>query len=44
MVRVEKMFEQMKPQLPDGPPHFIVCLLPDRKNSDIYGWLIMIHF
>ncbi|XP_010653696.1 protein argonaute 4A [Vitis vinifera] len=37
MVRVEKMFEQMKPQLPDGPPHFIVCLLPDRKNSDIYG-------
>lgn len=37
MVRVENMFEQMKPKLPHGPPHFIVCLLPDRKNSDIYG-------
>lgn len=36
-VRVEKMFEQMMPKLPDGPPHFILCLLPDRKNSDVYG-------
>uniref|UniRef100_A0A5B7CCF5 Argonaute 4 n=1 Tax=Davidia involucrata TaxID=16924 RepID=A0A5B7CCF5_DAVIN len=36
-VRVEKMFEQMMPKLPDGPPHFILCLLPDRKNCDIYG-------
>ncbi|KAA8516309.1 hypothetical protein F0562_016602 [Nyssa sinensis] len=36
-VRVEKMFEQMRPKFPDGPPHFILCLLPDRKNSDIYG-------
>ncbi|GMP97932.1 hypothetical protein CsSME_00046005 [Camellia sinensis var. sinensis] len=36
-VRVEKMFEQMMPKLPHGPPHFILCLLPDRKNSDVYG-------
>ncbi|XP_071724140.1 protein argonaute 4-like [Rutidosis leptorrhynchoides] len=34
--RVEKMFEEMQSKLP-GPPKFLLCLLPERKNSDIYG-------
>ncbi|KAG8640543.1 protein argonaute 16 isoform X1 [Manihot esculenta] len=34
--RVEKMFEQMIPKLP-WEPKFILCVLPERKNSDIYG-------
>ncbi|KAK6928958.1 Argonaute, linker 1 domain [Dillenia turbinata] len=34
--RVEHMFETMKSRLP-GPPQFILCILPERKNSDIYG-------
>ncbi|XP_010556972.1 PREDICTED: protein argonaute 6 [Tarenaya hassleriana] len=34
--RVEKMFEQMKAKLPDTP-YFILCVLPERKNCDIYG-------
>jgi len=36
-VRVDKMFEQIQTAFPDAPPRFLVCLLPDRKNSDIYG-------
>ncbi|OAY67541.1 Protein argonaute 16, partial [Ananas comosus] len=36
VVRVEKMFEKIKAQLP-GPPQFLLCVLPERKNSDIYG-------
>jgi eukaryotic translation initiation factor 2C len=36
MVRVEKMFEDMKSKLPHGP-QFLLCLLPERKNSDLYG-------
>ncbi|KAK1433730.1 hypothetical protein QVD17_10645 [Tagetes erecta] len=35
-VRVEKMFENIKRELP-GPPYFLLCILPERKNSDIYG-------
>ncbi|XP_078152182.1 protein argonaute 4A-like isoform X2 [Carex rostrata] len=35
-VRVEEMFEQVKTKLP-GAPRFLLCLLPERKNSDIYG-------
>ncbi|GKD59008.1 argonaute 4A-like protein [Tanacetum coccineum] len=35
-VRVEKMFEAIKSALP-GPPVFLLCILPERKNSDIYG-------
>ncbi|KAD7478368.1 hypothetical protein E3N88_01504 [Mikania micrantha] len=35
-VRVEKMFEAIKQNLP-GPPLFLLCILPERKNSDIYG-------
>ncbi|KAJ6829192.1 protein argonaute 16-like [Iris pallida] len=36
VVRVEKMFEQVMGSLP-GPPQFLLCVLPERKNSDIYG-------
>ncbi|XP_027346753.1 protein argonaute 4-like isoform X2 [Abrus precatorius] len=36
MVRVEKMFETIQSRLP-GAPQFFLCLLPDRKNCDIYG-------
>ncbi|KAG5239467.1 protein argonaute 4A [Salix suchowensis] len=35
-VRVEKMFEVIKSKLP-GPPQFLLCILPERKNSEIYG-------
>jgi eukaryotic translation initiation factor 2C len=34
--RVEKMFEKVKTSLP-GPPEFLLCVLPERKNCDIYG-------
>ncbi|XVF20204.1 hypothetical protein REPUB_Repub11eG0177800 [Reevesia pubescens] len=36
MVRVEKMFEEIQSRLP-GAPQFLLCLLPERKNSDLYG-------
>lgn len=36
MVRVDKMFEEVQSKLP-GPPKFLLCLLPERKNCDIYG-------
>lgn len=35
-IRVEKMFEIIKEKL-DRPPEFILCILPERKNSDLYG-------
>ncbi|KAJ1289157.1 hypothetical protein BS78_02G142900 [Paspalum vaginatum] len=34
--RVERMFEKVKTSLP-GPPDFLLCVLPERKNCDIYG-------
>lgn len=34
--RVDSMFEQVQSKLP-GEPKFLLCLLPERKNSDIYG-------
>ncbi|KAL1205751.1 Protein argonaute 6 [Cardamine amara subsp. amara] len=34
--RVERMIAKMMKKFPD-PPHFILCILPERKNSDIYG-------
>lgn len=34
--RVDRMFEQMREKLSE-PPKFILCVLPERKNSDIYG-------
>ncbi|KAG1327188.1 putative protein argonaute 16 [Cocos nucifera] len=36
VVRVERMMEQIKARLP-GPPEFLLCVLPEKKNSDIYG-------
>lgn len=36
VVRVERMFEKVKASLP-GPPEFLLCVLPERKNCDIYG-------
>jgi hypothetical protein len=30
------MFELIREKLP-GPPEFILCVLAERKNSDIYG-------
>ncbi|EXB54656.1 Protein argonaute 4 [Morus notabilis] len=36
LVRVEKMFEEIKSRLP-GQPEFLLCLLPERKNCDLYG-------
>ncbi|KAG5545651.1 hypothetical protein RHGRI_017960 [Rhododendron griersonianum] len=36
VIRVDKMFELITAKLP-GPPQFILCVLPERKNSDIYG-------
>ncbi|XP_077215045.1 protein argonaute 16-like [Tasmannia lanceolata] len=36
IVRVERMFDQIMSKLP-GPPQFLLCVLPDRKNSTIYG-------
>eukprot|EP00262_Sarcandra_glabra_P005111 TRINITY_DN16421_c0_g1_i1.p1 TRINITY_DN16421_c0_g1~~TRINITY_DN16421_c0_g1_i1.p1 ORF type:complete len:914 (+),score=151.93 TRINITY_DN16421_c0_g1_i1:78-2819(+) len=36
IVRVEQMFEQIQSKLP-GAPQFLLCVLPERKNSDIYG-------
>ncbi|XP_059653733.1 protein argonaute 4A-like isoform X2 [Cornus florida] len=35
-VRVEKMLDVIKSKLP-GPPQFLLCILSDRKNSEIYG-------
>lgn len=34
--RVEKMFSLLSSKL-NGPPELILCVLPDRKNCDIYG-------
>lgn len=36
VARVDDMFLQIKKKLP-GAPQFLLCLLPERKNSDIYG-------
>ncbi|KAL6640107.1 hypothetical protein ACP70R_022417 [Stipagrostis hirtigluma subsp. patula] len=34
--RVDDMFEQIKLKLP-GVPKFLLCLLPERKNCEVYG-------
>lgn len=36
MTRVEKMFERIMSKLND-PPEFLLCVLPERKNCDLYG-------
>ncbi|GAB4836180.1 Protein argonaute-4 [Ancistrocladus abbreviatus] len=35
-VRVDRMIEMIKSKLP-GPPQLLLCILPERKNSDVYG-------
>nr|AGS47795.1 argonaute 8 [Salvia miltiorrhiza] len=35
-IRVDEMIRMVKSKLP-GPPQFLLCILPDRKNSDLYG-------
>lgn len=43
-VRVDKMIEMLKSKLP-SPPQFLLCVLPERKNCDIYGmWLCLVEF
>ena len=36
IIRVDKMFEKIRAKLP-GSPQFLLCILPDKKNSEIYG-------
>ncbi|XP_015079262.1 protein argonaute 4 [Solanum pennellii] len=36
VIRVDKMFEEIHSKL-HGAPKFLLCLLPERKNCDIYG-------
>ncbi|KAK6123580.1 hypothetical protein DH2020_042669 [Rehmannia glutinosa] len=36
-VRVEMMFAQIKSKFRQNPPQFILCLLADKKFSDLYG-------
>lgn len=43
VIRVEKMFEQIQTKLP-SPPDFILCVLPERKNSDIYGTVLVLFY
>lgn len=31
------MFDQLKRRFPNQPPAFLLCVLPERKNCDIYG-------
>ncbi|KAL4598950.1 hypothetical protein ACB092_11G092800 [Castanea dentata] len=40
MATVEKMFEDIQSTLPGGP-QFLLCLLPERKNSALYGRAIL---
>lgn len=43
LVRVEKMFENVQSKLP-GAPKFLLCLLPERKNCDVYGNIFFFSF
>ena len=33
---MERMLSQMKSRIP-SPPQFFLCILPQRKNNDLYG-------
>ncbi|KAL1552931.1 Protein argonaute 4A [Salvia divinorum] len=35
-IRVDDMISLVKSKLP-GPPQFLLCILPEKKNSDLYG-------
>ncbi|CAN0897082.1 Protein argonaute 16, partial [Linum grandiflorum] len=37
LARVDDMFKQVREKLPGTKPAFILCVLPQKKNSDIYG-------
>ncbi|MED6153788.1 hypothetical protein PIB30_105398, partial [Stylosanthes scabra] len=41
-VRVEKMYDRVKSKL-HGPPQLLLCILPERKNSEIYGRINKSH-
>lgn len=41
-IRVEKMFEQIQSKLP-GKPKFLLCILAERKNSHVYGKIILLN-
>lgn len=36
VARVDKMYDQILAKLP-SEPQFILCVLPEKKNCDIYG-------
>ncbi|XP_057787133.1 protein argonaute 4A-like [Salvia miltiorrhiza] len=36
-VRVDMMFQQLQSRFKHHPPKFIICLLSDKKLSDLYG-------
>jgi eukaryotic translation initiation factor 2C len=40
--RVDDMLDQIKRRFPDHRPTFLLCVLPERKNCDIYGLLLYI--
>ena len=40
-VRVDDMFAQIKKKLP-GAPRFLLCLLSERKNNEVYGWFMFL--
>ncbi|CAL5378324.1 unnamed protein product [Camellia sinensis] len=42
LVRVEKMIKDIQSRLP-GAPQFLLCLLPERKNSNLYGLFDLIY-
>ena len=37
--RVDEMFAKINSN-PPGDPKFLLCLLPNRKNCEIYGWFM----
>lgn len=37
IARVERMFDRLKEARFPTTPSFLLCVLPERKNSDIYG-------
>ena len=42
LIRVEKMFEEIQSKLP-GAPQFLLCLIPERKNCNIYYTMLSVE-
>ncbi|KAF3553046.1 hypothetical protein F2Q69_00016995 [Brassica cretica] len=42
LIRVEKMFEEIQSKLP-GAPQFLLCLIPERKNCNIYYSMLSVE-